>query len=204
MNINLLYQYWKLKRQEKYSKKALSQLQWIRFKHILEYSYLNSPFYKEKFNQAGIKPDDIKTKSDLIKIPITTKEEVILAKEDIFAKGYNKDNCFSSITSGSTGQPFTSYFDSNSWNILKFASKLRARQACGLKITDRIINIDYVPVEEIKEKNLKEGRKLSNVFLSFIILDNNFDHKNHTYPIKKYFNSLALNFDSVIKKKTYN
>lgn len=36
----------------------------------------NSPFYKQKFNFTGICPEDIKTESDMGKLPFTTKEEL--------------------------------------------------------------------------------------------------------------------------------
>ncbi|NPV26169.1 MAG: phenylacetate--CoA ligase [Firmicutes bacterium] len=40
--------------------------------------YANSPFYRAKLDQAGIKPVDIQTMADLSKVPFTTKEELRL------------------------------------------------------------------------------------------------------------------------------
>lgn len=37
---------------------------------------MNSPFYKKRFQEAGIKPEDIKTLDDLRRIPFTTKQDL--------------------------------------------------------------------------------------------------------------------------------
>lgn len=38
--------------------------------------YANSPFYKKKFDSAGLEPGDIRSIEDIVKIPFTTKEEL--------------------------------------------------------------------------------------------------------------------------------
>lgn len=37
---------------------------------------MNSPFYKKRFDEIGLRPDDIKTLDDLKKIPFTTKQDL--------------------------------------------------------------------------------------------------------------------------------
>lgn len=37
---------------------------------------MNSPFYKKRFQEAGIKPEDLKTLDDLRRIPFTTKQDL--------------------------------------------------------------------------------------------------------------------------------
>lgn len=43
---------------------------------IVSLAYERSPFYREKLNQAGVTPGDIKTLADLQRLPFTTKEEL--------------------------------------------------------------------------------------------------------------------------------
>ncbi len=38
--------------------------------------YSNVPFYKKKFDQAGVKPQDIQSLEDIAKLPFTTKDEL--------------------------------------------------------------------------------------------------------------------------------
>jgi phenylacetate-CoA ligase len=37
---------------------------------------MNSPFYRKRFEEAGLKPDDIKTLDDIRRIPFTTKQDL--------------------------------------------------------------------------------------------------------------------------------
>src|SRR5665647_679625 len=61
-------QYWSLAQ--------LDQFQNARLKVILRYAYNCIPAYRRKFTQAGITPNDIQTKKDLVKLPVTTREEM--------------------------------------------------------------------------------------------------------------------------------
>ena len=42
----------------------------------VKYCYTNSSFYKKKFDKAGLKPEDIRSLSDLEKIPFTVKNDL--------------------------------------------------------------------------------------------------------------------------------
>jgi len=61
---------------EKLSRKKLEELQLKRLKKIIRYAYDNVPFYREKFDSAGVKPEDIKKLEDIEKIPFTTKDDL--------------------------------------------------------------------------------------------------------------------------------
>ncbi|MGQ9720908.1 MAG: phenylacetate--CoA ligase family protein [Candidatus Jordarchaeum sp.] len=54
----------------------LTKLQEDSLKRQLKYVYNNTRFYNKKFNEAGIKPEDLKSLSDLKKFPLTTKEDM--------------------------------------------------------------------------------------------------------------------------------
>lgn len=45
-------------------------------KRVCELCYNNVPFYKKKFDEAGITPDDINSIDDIVKIPFTTKQDL--------------------------------------------------------------------------------------------------------------------------------
>lgn len=51
-------------------------LQEKRLRGIVKFVYEKSPFYRERFDGLGLKPQDIKTLEDLEKIPFTTKEDL--------------------------------------------------------------------------------------------------------------------------------
>jgi len=61
---------------EKASRDEISSLQLQRLKWSLKHAYENVPHYREKFDAAGVHPDDLKTLADLAKFPFTTKQDL--------------------------------------------------------------------------------------------------------------------------------
>ncbi len=55
---------------------ALEALQLKRLKAVAERVYKNVPFYRQSFDKAGIKPDDIRALEDLRRLPFTFKQDM--------------------------------------------------------------------------------------------------------------------------------
>ena len=68
-------EYWQPKF-ELMGRKELRELQLKRLKKTAHRVYDNVPFYAKKFNEAGVKPSDIKTLDDLKKLPFTKKNDL--------------------------------------------------------------------------------------------------------------------------------
>lgn len=62
-------------REETMTREEIEALQIERLKNTVK-RCVNSPFYKEKFQQMGITPDDIQTLDDVRKLPFTTKQDM--------------------------------------------------------------------------------------------------------------------------------
>ncbi len=62
------------------------------------------PFYKERFDKAGVKPSDIKTGDDLAKLPLLTKDELRAWMNEEVKKAKYK-YWYQDTTSGSSGIP---------------------------------------------------------------------------------------------------
>lgn len=60
---------------ETLSREGIETLQLQRLKETVSHC-MNSPFYKKRFEEAGITPDDIQSLADLRKIPFTTKQDL--------------------------------------------------------------------------------------------------------------------------------
>ena len=58
------------------SRDEISALQLERLKWSLNHAYANSPFYRQRFDQVGCHPDDLKSLSDLSKFPLTVKQDL--------------------------------------------------------------------------------------------------------------------------------
>ncbi len=67
--------YWN-KEYECMSEEKLRELQLERLKRTVKRAYEKIPYYRNKFNEAGITPEDIKNLEDLKKIPFTSKADL--------------------------------------------------------------------------------------------------------------------------------
>ncbi len=63
--------YWQ--KEEVMPRKELEELQLKRLKWVVRHAYENVPFYRKRLKAAGVHPDDIKKREDIVKIPFTTK-----------------------------------------------------------------------------------------------------------------------------------
>ncbi len=58
------------------SRDEIAALQLDRMKWSLSHAYQNSPFYRARFDDAGVHPSDLKSLADLAKFPFTTKKDL--------------------------------------------------------------------------------------------------------------------------------
>jgi phenylacetate-CoA ligase len=58
------------------SRDEISALQFHRMRRSLTHSYENSPFYRKRFDEHGVHPEDLKSLSDLSKFPFTYKQDL--------------------------------------------------------------------------------------------------------------------------------
>lgn len=61
---------------ETLSRDRLRDLQVRKFREVAEHVYEGSPFYREKLDEAGIDPGEIRTMADVRAVPLTTKDEL--------------------------------------------------------------------------------------------------------------------------------
>ena len=81
-----------------------------KLKAQLKYAYENSPFYRKKWDAAGVKPEDIRSLEDFEHIPFVTKEEIRQDQAEYPPFGSNLCIPKEQVarvqgTSGTTGKP---------------------------------------------------------------------------------------------------
>lgn len=57
-------------------RKQLMELQLKRLKWVTHWVYERSPFYRERFNEAGVRPENINSLEDVRKLPFISKEDL--------------------------------------------------------------------------------------------------------------------------------
>ena len=118
--------------QEELTALQLERLQWT-----LRHAYENVPFYRRKFDEAGVKPADCRTLDDLRNFPFTTKHDL----RDNYPFGMfavpMEDIARIHASSGTTGRPTVVGYtarDLETWSALMARSIRAAGGRPGMKV----------------------------------------------------------------------
>lgn len=127
-----------LEKSQWYSREETIAYQEEQLRNLIKHAYQNITFYKERFTNAGIHPDDIKSLGDLEKIPILTKEDVRQNWGKMVSPKHQQE-AFLSHTSGSTGKALDFYLTNESIQF-QWAVWWRFRNRFGIKMGQKSIN----------------------------------------------------------------
>lgn len=120
-----------------------------RLSGLLVHAAAHNAFYRERLRLAGIEPADpiltLDPYSALSALPPVSKPELRAAGLRALDQGRIDGSWLSSASSGSSGEPFRVYYEPRAWAQLKYLVKLRARRACGVRLTDRIALLEAAP-----------------------------------------------------------
>lgn len=58
------------------SREQMREVQGEKLRKIVAHAYSNSPFYKQRLDEHGVHPSDIKTIDDIVKLPFTVKQDL--------------------------------------------------------------------------------------------------------------------------------
>lgn len=109
-------------------------------RRIVRHAYDTVPFYRQKFDALGIKPENIQSIDDLSKLPIISKSEIRHCTTDLISSDYSVEKLRVLSTSGSTGQPLRVYI-SRAEDGYRKAKHLRANYSCGHKFSNRWLTV---------------------------------------------------------------
>ena len=126
---------------ERASREELRELQTARLQNTVKRVYEKVPFYKGKFDEAGVKPEDIKTLSDLAKLPFTYKQDL----RDNYPYGLLavplEDVVRIQATSGTTGKQTVVGYTENDMKVWGEVAA-RALTAAGADRRD-VVHVSY-------------------------------------------------------------
>lgn len=118
----------------------LAKIQEKKLKAIVGYAYNNVPFYHRLFKANQIKPYDIKTLSDLKRIPIINRKIVQENLDDMVSVSVDVAKCAKKKTSGSRGVPLT-VIRADSANYFRMAISIRHFLECGGRLRDKQVEL---------------------------------------------------------------
>ncbi len=118
----------------------LLHLQTVKLKNLVKHAYSTVPFYKKLFDECGIRPEEIRSIDDIVKIPVIDKK--LLAQnsyENLISKKYNIKNLIPVKTAGSNGSPYLFYID-RSFDQFRKAQFIRPYITNGKKLFDHSVS----------------------------------------------------------------
>jgi len=111
----------------------LKSIQDRKLKRIIRHAYAHVPFYKELFDAASLRPEDISCAEDLSRIPVTTKKQIQESPEGILtSRVHSLSKCVQVTTSGSSGTPLRLFYEKSDFSRLNM-NWIRPLLAHGVK-----------------------------------------------------------------------
>ncbi len=126
-----------LEKTQHYSQEEIDHYQSIRLIKLIQHAYATVPYYRELFDQVRLRPEDIRSKKDLTKIPVLTREDVRNHSSKLISQSYKLNQLVHGHTSGTTGSPLDFYWDINTC-VYTNAVDWRQKNWAGVKYGDPI------------------------------------------------------------------
>ncbi len=113
-----------------------------RIREVMQYAYEQAPFYRRKWDDAGLYPEDIRSLADYERVPVVTKPEIRQAQED--HPPYGDYLCIGDAdvarihgTSGTTGRPTAFAIGGDDWRAIANAHA-RIMWGMGIRPSDTV------------------------------------------------------------------
>lgn len=136
-------QWWSLKEQQAYQDGQLSK--------IIHHAYQTVPYYRRVMDERKLKPSDILTTDDLVKLPVLTKDIIREQGTELFSTDFPRELMVYGHTGGTTGKSLQLYSDKNT-QPHQWAVWWRHRRRFDLNIDDEFIVFagrDVVPLNRM-------------------------------------------------------
>lgn len=124
-----------LRESQRWDIRQIQGYQLAQLKGLLQHAYDNSAYYRTKLTECGVRPDNVVSFSDLARVPVLTKDE-LLAHAQAIQNAVPAEKMFYSETSGSTGKPLVFYRNAD-WDAWHRASVLRGYSWYGVAPWER-------------------------------------------------------------------
>ncbi len=142
--------YYNEKMEQMLQTKEMAEIQLAKIKKQVKYVYERSEYYRNSFDEEGVKPEDIKSIEDFrLRIPLFDKrkhQESQMASFITEGHGFGTHLCVKpedivlvAATSGTTGEPTFYTFTKNDLKVM-YESVGRAFSRMGVKNSDRIVH----------------------------------------------------------------
>lgn len=120
----------------------IAERQWQQAMAVLRHAYATSPFYREVYDRAGLRPDDIRAPADWQRLPVVDRRGLQAAGTTWHSSKPPQDHgaLLQHFTSGSSGRPLHS-ISTTLTHMIKIALVLRQHHWAGRDLSRRAVFI---------------------------------------------------------------
>ena len=129
-----------LERRQFDSPEVIAGRQLVALRQILAHAWETVPFYRQRWQSAGVRPDDVRDLDDLRHFPILTKQDLRTHATELRSFQFTDREVTLKTTSGSTGVPLTIAVDREAMDW-KRACTLRSDQWSGWRRGTRVARL---------------------------------------------------------------
>jgi phenylacetate-coenzyme A ligase PaaK-like adenylate-forming protein len=114
----------------------IRELQELKLRRLVHHAFHHVAYYRQAFDERGLKPEDIRGLDDLARLPLLDKPDVRdNVYLDLLSDNHDKRRILKITTSGSTGEPFVCYADRDQLEI-RWAATQRSLEWTGYRFGD--------------------------------------------------------------------
>src|SRR6185369_5170593 len=126
------------------SPEQIREFQWTALRKLLAHAFGSVPYYRQKYTDAGVQLEDVRSWDDFRRLPPLTREEIRDHREELCSTKY-KGRLLPHATGGSSGVPTRFYrtYESYDWRT---AAKDRVYTWSGWRLGERSIYLWGAPV----------------------------------------------------------
>jgi phenylacetate-CoA ligase len=139
-----------------------------KLRRLIRHAYNTVPYYNRLFNDIGIRPDDVQTSKDLVKIPVLTKKSIKNNFHHLISTDYNPSKLRKGHTSGTTGTPLNILYDIETC-VVHHAADRRQKEWAGMKWGEAYASIQgrvIVPQTQKRKPFWRKNHINNQLFLS--------------------------------------
>jgi phenylacetate-CoA ligase len=94
-----------LEESERWSREEMQAYRDDKLRRLISHCYQNVEYYKDVMDREKLKPDDIRSAADLVKLPLLTKDKIRTCRDGLIASNVKQMSIYWAKTGGTTGEP---------------------------------------------------------------------------------------------------
>ena len=154
MKTDIMHYYKEIKKMQNWSPEEIENWQNEKLQKLVQQAYENTEYYQELFDNNNIDYREIKSRSDLKRIPVLTKEKIRENFNKLIPQNIDNINYKKSATGGSTGDPMKFLLDKRSWSFSN-ANNIINWEKTNYNYGDKFIALGSTSLFVNKSKSLK-------------------------------------------------